>query len=49
MLWQNEILVPQPGIKLTPPVVEVQSLNCWTAWKSPSILLLLTALPSLPE
>ena len=25
------ILVPQPGIKPTPPAMEVQSLNYWTA------------------
>ena len=29
------ILVPQPGIEPVPPVVEVQSLNHWTAKEVP--------------
>ena len=30
------ILVPLPGIELTPPAVEVWSLNHWTAREVPS-------------
>ena len=26
----GKLLVPQPGIRLTPPAVEAQSLNHWT-------------------
>ena len=29
------ILVPQPGIKPMPPVLEVQSLNQWTSRVAP--------------
>ena len=32
------ILVPQPGIKPTPPAVEAQSRNHWTAREVPPFL-----------
>ena len=31
------ILVPRPGMELAPPALEAQSLNHWTARKSPGI------------
>ena len=31
------ILVPHPGIEPTPPAVEVQSLNRWTAREVPQV------------
>ena len=34
------ILVPQPGIEPTPPAVEAQSLNHWTAREVPTPILL---------
>ena len=33
------ILVPQPGIELTPPAVETWSLNCWTSREAPGFYL----------
>lgn len=30
------ILVPRPGNESTPPVMEVQSLNCWTTRQAPN-------------
>lgn len=30
-MWHVEILAPQPGIRSTPPALEAQSLNRWTA------------------
>ena len=30
------LLVPQPRVERAPPVVEVQSLTCWTARELPS-------------
>lgn len=30
------LLVPQPGVERATPVVEVQSLTCWTARELPS-------------
>ena len=38
------ILVPQPGFKLTPPAVEVQSLNHWTTREVPPSAFLLESL-----
>ena len=35
------ILIPQGGIKLTPPAVEAQSLNHWTTREAPRLLLLI--------
>ena len=33
------ILVPQPGIEPTPPVVEVQNLNHWATREFPGLIL----------
>ena len=30
-MWHVEILAPQPGIRSTPPALEAQSVNHWTA------------------
>ena len=35
------ILVPQRGIKPTPPAVEARSLNHWTTRETPRLLLLI--------
>ena len=35
IMWHAGILVPQPGIKPTPPPVEAQSLNRWTTGEVP--------------
>ena len=40
------ILVPQPGIKPTPPAVEARSLNHWTAREVPGISSLMCPLLS---
>ena len=46
--WRHQaacgILVPQPGIEPTPPAVEAQSLNHWTAKEVPRTFFFLAAL-----
>ena len=37
------ILVPLPAVEPVPPVVEVKSLNCWTARRVPEPSFILTA------
>ena len=43
------ILVPQPGIKPTPPALEAQSLNHWTAREVLEILFLMLMMDALTE
>ena len=31
------ILVPQPGIEPTPPILKAQSFNCWTIREVPTL------------
>ena len=39
VFWSQEILVPQSGIQLMPPTVEVWSPNHWTTREFPSVSL----------
>ena len=48
MLHGMWVLVPQPGIEPTPPVVEEQSLNHWTAGEVPEIHFLVCFLYLIP-